>query len=151
MKETVFEDWVPMMHLPTRKEAAEVRGVIRCHCEYIRVHTHKPWASYQPRQVRAALGLPPGAKKPSVRKVVEAAVGHPLPQKQVDATDAIAVGLCHLVRSGLWTPGIVQVSPGRAKTTRKAVADEEIDLAAPGGRKRLDDLIRRGQVTFGRR
>lgn len=145
-----FEEWVPAMSLASRKEAQEARGVIRYRLEDWRRSCNAPaWSSYQPRQVRAALGVATGAKKAAIRTRIEELLDTKLAQKAVDAVDAIAVALTHLVRSGLWTPGLVVTPTGTARAQR--VADEQIDGTTPAGRAKLARLLAEGKARVRRR
>ena len=50
---------------------------------------------YAPRKAKEAIVGNGAASKEQVRMMLEKTFGHPLPEGQLDATDALAIALCH--------------------------------------------------------
>jgi Holliday junction resolvasome RuvABC endonuclease subunit len=83
----VFEEMIPAYNIPSDKEAAEVRGVIRLFC-----HTHCPdkYKPYHPSTVRSLLGT---KDKDTTADFVEMVLG--VRPKPDHIADACGVGMAH--------------------------------------------------------
>ncbi len=142
----VFEEFILAPKMRTTKEAAEVRGVIRLFgTTNIAAGT---MTSYYPQSVRAALGL---KNKKEIRAFIQNLLGFKIRGKD-HVTDAIAIGMCHAVKLGLWYPN-KHAQEGDFSLTRniggKQTSSDPDELAKLRGPE-LAAAIKSGKVRFGK-
>lgn len=140
-----FEDFIPSQRLRTTREAGEVRGVIRYVGE---LTTPGKVTAYMPQSVRSALGL---KDKKAIRAFIQDLLGFKVRGKD-HVTDAIAVGMCHAVKLGLWHPNKFAQS-GDFSLTRelggKQTSNNPDELAKLRGAE-LAAAIKSGKVRIGK-
>lgn len=142
----VFEEFILAPKMRTTKEAAEVRGAIRLFGTInIAAGT---MTSYYPQSVRAALGL---KNKKEIRAFIQNLLGFKIRGKD-HVTDAIAIGMCHAVKLGLWYPN-KYAQEGDFSLTRniggKQTSSDPDELAKLRGPE-LAAAIKSGKVRFGK-
>jgi len=101
--EFAFEEAIARYRMPTRREAVEVRAVIR---EWLIINKPVDFKSYTPQEIRSQFGLPQkGPVKAATADFVSKCLGYK-PNGPDHVTDAFAVALCHALHLNIWLPQI---------------------------------------------
>jgi crossover junction endodeoxyribonuclease RuvC len=79
------------LNMRTALKLAEMRGVVLLAAAQAQIPAH----SYSPREVKASVAGFGGASKQQIQQMVRSLLGLPVCPEPADASDALAVALCH--------------------------------------------------------